>query len=273
MPSEPLALPSRILRAPGRPRAAGAVLVAVVLAVTALLGPTPVAAASSSDVVARVNDERAGAGLAPLRPSSDLTSVAQRWAERLAATGVLAHNHALADEVGGWSSIAENVGHGGDVAAVHGALMGSSGHRANILGGHTQIGAGVASGHGAVWVVQVFRTPSDDAPPAPEPAPEPPTEEPVDEPAPPAADEPEPERPEVAAPDQDRDQAEQDAGSGTGADTREAEDQASRSGPVRTYLVAVHVAAAAAAGAHARVVEGPEVGPRGPARRHEPVAV
>ena len=41
-------------------------------------------------------------------------------------------------------------------------------HRANILDSrHSQVGIGVASGHGRVWVTQVFRQPVDGAAPAP----------------------------------------------------------------------------------------------------------
>lgn len=279
MPSARPALPSRTPATSRRPRAAATLLLALVLACVALLGPATGAAASSADVVSRLNGARADAGLAPLQASSDLTAVAQRWAERMAASGELAHNPALADEVGGWSAIAENVGTGADVATVHGVLMGSSGHRANILGGSTQVGAGVASGHGAVWVVQVFRTPSGDAAPAPAPAaptPAPPAVDPTEEPAPPAVETGPGTEPDEAPAEVPPAEAEETATTGSQADVdaRDASrDEVSRSRPVRGHLVALDVVRAAAVRAHDRAVTGPDLGLRGVARVHEPRAV
>ncbi|GAB2685863.1 hypothetical protein GCM10027194_19460 [Thalassiella azotivora] len=130
------------------------------------MAPSP--ASASPQLLSLVNQERAAAGVAPLARAADLDQVAQRWSERMAAENRLRHNPSLSSEVGGWRRIAENVGVGGSEAQVHGALMASAGHRANILDSrHSQVGIGVATGHGRVWVTQVFRQPVDGAAPAP----------------------------------------------------------------------------------------------------------
>ena len=56
-----------------------------------------------------------------------------------------------------YSTMAENVGVGGSLSAVHNALMASDGHRANILGPDFQrVGVGVVRRDGRVWVTEVF---------------------------------------------------------------------------------------------------------------------
>lgn len=134
------------------------------LALPALLGLSAVVAApASADVpafAAAVNVTRAQRGLAPLALAGDLSAVAQRWSQQMAASGRLEHNPALTTEVSGWRRIGENVGYGGSELAVHNALLASAPHLANIVNReYTQIGIGIASGGGRVWVTQVFRQP------------------------------------------------------------------------------------------------------------------
>ena len=59
-----------------------------------------------------------------------------------------------------WSAIAENVGVGYSVRGLHRAFLRSTAHRANILDpGMRQIGLGVVSRDGRLWVTEVFRDP------------------------------------------------------------------------------------------------------------------
>lgn len=174
---------------PAPARAVLAVVVGLLMAGSALLSGAGPASASTGDLLARTGSARAAAGLAPLAPAGDLAAVARAWAETMAADGSLRHNPDLTSQVSGWSAVAENVGTGGDVASVFEALMASPGHRANVLGPYTQVGVGLASGGGAVWVVQVFRTPAGTAaaavapapvaPAVPNPAPAPPVRAPA----------------------------------------------------------------------------------------------
>jgi uncharacterized protein YkwD len=60
-----------------------------------------------------------------LEPHADLQRKAQGWAEHLAATGRLAHSD-LRDGTPPGATVAENVGYGSSVDAVHQHLMASS---------------------------------------------------------------------------------------------------------------------------------------------------
>lgn len=131
-----------------------------------LLAPSPAQASSSSDLVAYTNSARDSRGLGSLSVRSDLTRVAQRHAEWMAANRTLAHSNNLGSKVCCWKAIGENVGMGSTARQIFNAFMGSSSHRANILSGrYTQIGVGAArSGDGRLWVAQVFRQPSGSTP-------------------------------------------------------------------------------------------------------------
>lgn len=199
-----------------RPLLAVGVLVLALLAGTAAL---PVAAGASpgaeGDFVARINDARAGRGLAPLAVDGELTGIARRWSQRMADEQRLSHNPNLSREVSqNWEKLAENVGFGGDVATIHDAFMNSSAHRANILDGAlTHIGVGVVvDGAGQLWVTEVFMRlrgasapPPTTAPPPPttarpRPAPAPPPPPTTAPPAPEPAPAPEPTPPAAPAP-------------------------------------------------------------------------
>src|SRR5690606_21944598 len=77
-------------------------------------------------------------------PSLDL--VAAAWASTMATADALSHNPAYTAEIpGGWVSAAENVAPGQPTAvAMHESWIGSSGHRANILGDFTDVGVAPA---------------------------------------------------------------------------------------------------------------------------------
>lgn len=185
-------------RATGR-RAGLAAWSAVVAALCgALLAAAAPARAQAPDVeaafVARIAAERAAAGRSPLAVADDLVAIARRHSATMAAENRLYHNPALGTQVVNWVKVGENVGTGGTVDDIHAALMASSTHRDEILGAaFTQVGVGVATAGGALWVTQVFRLPETTAvpaspPPSPAPAavPPPPTAPPTTAPAVPA---------------------------------------------------------------------------------------
>ncbi len=103
-----------------------------------------------------VNQSRGQHGLRGLPLHRALTDKAQAWARKMARDGRLSHSHLPAGVPPGWRSLAENVGMGLSIVQVHGGFMNSGGHRANILGNFNHIGTGYATGHGRVWIVQVF---------------------------------------------------------------------------------------------------------------------
>jgi len=166
-------LPERLcLRFPrvGTFVAAFSVVVASVAATTALA--TPAFASPSGDLAAATNNSRAAAGLPALQLNAQLNSVAQAWANHLAATNDLEHNGALRSEVSNWTNLGENVGMAADISSVQRAFMNSPEHRANILNSkYTEMGVGSATstypscGCTVLWVVVDFKRPATAAAP------------------------------------------------------------------------------------------------------------
>ncbi|MEX2549569.1 MAG: CAP domain-containing protein [Nitriliruptoraceae bacterium] len=137
------------------------------LAVAFALLPLGTAVASTStvelerDFGALVNVERAKQGLGALEVRSDIVKVARNHSQTMADEWRLHHNPDFSTEITGWQRLAENVGYGPNVGAIHRALMNSEGHRRNILDDRvTEIGIGVVVKDGRVWVTQNFRRPS-----------------------------------------------------------------------------------------------------------------
>jgi uncharacterized protein YkwD len=143
---------------------------ALSLTVTALVGSAAFAgsalASPASDLANATNTARVSAGLPALTENAQLDAVAQAWANKLAAAGVLSHNPAVRTQVTNWTVLGENVGMAGDVPTVQAAFMHSPEHKANILDPrYTQMGVGSATsiypscGCQVLWVVVDFRRP------------------------------------------------------------------------------------------------------------------
>src|SRR5688500_16565777 len=119
-----------------------------------------------------INAERSGAGLRSLSIDAGATAIATDFARQLAARGDLWHNDAYFTSTTRASlraiALGENVACNWDLAAVHAALMASTGHRANVLDPRfTGVGiAVVARPDGAIYVVQDFLQGSGAAPAA-----------------------------------------------------------------------------------------------------------
>ncbi|KAG7393309.1 8-oxoguanine glycosylase ogg1 [Phytophthora boehmeriae] len=101
----------------------------------------------------RVNDERAAQGLAALCLNSKLQEAAQSHSDDQAVNDFMSHTGSddstmsqRVDNAGyDWNGVAENVAAGQvDVAEVMDAWMNSEGHRHNILGDYTMLGAAYA---------------------------------------------------------------------------------------------------------------------------------
>lgn len=163
-------------------------MVAAMLAAVTAAVPAPrlvTAAANAGDaageLLAATNAARAAAGLRALTPASDLMGLAASHAAAEAAAHQIFHDPALESHVCCWSSIGENDGVGPSASVIEAALMASAPHRANILGGFTQVGIGAVVGSdGQLYIDEIFRTPMS-APPPPPPThrPPPPTHRPV----------------------------------------------------------------------------------------------
>jgi hypothetical protein len=144
----------------------------------------------AAQVVAAVNQHRAGIGLGGLAESATLRAAAVWKARHMAAYGYMAHDdpappvaRSVGDRVaacgytgGGWG---ENIAHGyPSTAAVMQGWLSSPGHKANIeRASFRAIGVGVAAAaNGTLYWAQVFGTVADSGvpPTAPPPAPPPP---------------------------------------------------------------------------------------------------
>jgi uncharacterized protein YkwD len=147
------------LRAPRLLAVLGAALV-VLLAGGAASAQTP-QEAREAELIGAVNTERGRHGLAPLAVSPRLTVLAREHSAANAARGRLTHSGTLAGQVRDWRALSENVGFGGSPSQVHGRLMHSPRHRANILSaGSRRVGIGVTTdGAGRIWVTEIFVQP------------------------------------------------------------------------------------------------------------------
>lgn len=109
-----------------------------------------------SQFASKINAFRSSGGLSDLSRDGSLDSRARAWAERMASDGGLSHSD-LGSLLPPWSAAGENVGTGGSVKGVFGALAGSSGHKANMLGDYTHFGVGVwVDSEGTIWTAHVF---------------------------------------------------------------------------------------------------------------------
>jgi hypothetical protein len=106
-----------------------------------------------------INSSRSAAGLPPLSMSSGLQTYARSHSADMAASNSIYHSTSgqLAAAAGsGWTNLGENVGRGPGVTALHNAFMGSSGHKANILGDYNYVGIGTTTADGYIYVTAVF---------------------------------------------------------------------------------------------------------------------
>jgi hypothetical protein len=132
------------------------VLLTTVLVVS-FVGPAASAASYESEALALLNEARAGAGLAPVAMSSDLTDDALAWSQHMQGTQTLSHNPNLSAVAADWDKLGENVGVGTSVESLHQAFMDSSSHRGNILGDYNYVGIAVVEETASkLWITFVF---------------------------------------------------------------------------------------------------------------------
>jgi uncharacterized protein YkwD len=132
---------------------------ALLAALTGLVGVAPASATTTREarMIAKINYARATHGLPPLYVSRDLTTAARTHSASMASSNLLFHSSTLTS-LCCYRLIAENVGEGGTLSIVHSAFMNSAPHRANILNARVgQVGVGVVSAGGQLWITEVFR--------------------------------------------------------------------------------------------------------------------
>lgn len=151
----------------GIPRAVAVTGLTAALVSGTTIQPAGAAVSDRPDLAARfvaaVSAERAANHRPRLSVSQRLTAVARRWAARMAARNVLAHDPGLAGQVRGWHYLGENVGVGPSVASLAAAFWASPEHRSNILDRHyTEVGVAVVEVDGRLWVAQEYERPYDE---------------------------------------------------------------------------------------------------------------
>jgi uncharacterized protein YkwD len=127
--------------------------------------PPPAASGPAAEIVAAVNQTRAGLGLPPFGHNGQLDALARDWSAHMAATGVFAHRNLQATieqpAFSPFRQLGENILRGGcgmSPREMVDAWMRSPGHRANIASTlYDHIGVGVVCGpDGRVWATQNF---------------------------------------------------------------------------------------------------------------------
>lgn len=137
-------------------------IVALLVISLSVMGLGLSAAADSgqeNEFLAAINSSRSAAGLAPLAMSGGLQTYARSHSVDMANAAKIYHSTGaqLAAAAGsGWTNLGENVGRGPGVSALHTAFMGSSGHKANILGDYNYVGIGTTTADGYIYVTAVF---------------------------------------------------------------------------------------------------------------------
>lgn len=132
-------------------------LIVAAVAVLAVLasGCTRNPQAHESSVL--VNNERRNRGLPELIINEELTDKAQRWADHMAARGVVSHSNLRQGLSPGWRFVGENVGWARSVGEMHSLFMSSAPHRSTMLDRrYSSYGVGVAVRNGRFYTVHVF---------------------------------------------------------------------------------------------------------------------
>ena len=163
-------------------------------AVSALYPPASAQADTVSDeavFVAKINELRAGKGLAPLQVNANLTEKARAWSAGMAAAGKIWHSTLSDGITENWKKLGENVGMGGSVDGLHRAFVNSPGHYANLVEpAFSHVGIGIVMNGNTIYVSQVFmqlmsvKPPTNTVPTTPVTAPKPTTTTTAKPPAP-----------------------------------------------------------------------------------------
>lgn len=116
--------------------------------------------AAINQILAETNAFRAAHGKPALKLSTEMTTVARNWSQRMATTGEFKHNPDYAKQIpAGWTRAGENIAAGYALNSVVQGWIDSPGHRANLLGDFTHLGIGYVSQPGTRYTryyTQVF---------------------------------------------------------------------------------------------------------------------
>lgn len=122
-------------------------------------------AALEAEMLTLINNERKSKGLKPLQRHSSLAGVAKQKSNDMVAKNYFAHNsptygnfYEMVRNAGiTYSQVGENLAKARDVKKAHIMLMGSEGHRNNILSSNfTHIGIGITYDTNGIVITQLF---------------------------------------------------------------------------------------------------------------------
>lgn len=112
-------------------------------------------------LIRKVNRIRARHGHGRLRPDKQLAYVARQHARTIANARAVYHDPNISWKVTRWRRLGENTGRGSTCKSIMRAFMGSSKHRAHILGRFRFLGVGVERRDGRIYVQQIFESRRD----------------------------------------------------------------------------------------------------------------
>ena len=123
---------------------------------------SPVERTISADLLARLNQERAARGLAPLASDAGLEARSFDWSRTmpaLATPTARLHHSDLNPLLGRFTAAAENIAwtSGGGAGLIHVSWMRSDGHRQNMLAANVDVvGIAVSCVGHQMWVTETF---------------------------------------------------------------------------------------------------------------------
>jgi len=120
--------------------------------------------AAEKAFTSKMNQARKSKGLGTMKLDPELGKVGKKHTTEMIRANSLHHTSTtkLKRRVTNWVTLGENVGVGSTVDSLHSAFMNSPSHKANILHGtFNNVGVGVKSSGGRMWVTVIFEARSN----------------------------------------------------------------------------------------------------------------
>lgn len=120
--------------------------------------------AAEKGFTSKMNAERKAKGLGTMKLDPELGKVGKKHTVEMIKANSLHHTSTtqLKRRVTNWVTLGENVGVGSTVDSLHTAFMNSPAHKANIMHGKfNNVGVGVKSAGGRMWVTVIFEAQSN----------------------------------------------------------------------------------------------------------------
>ena len=106
----------------------------------------------------RINRARRSRGMSGLSWDKQMSYVARRHANSMAARRSVYHDYAVGQKITRWRRLGQNTGRGRRCRGIFRSFMQSSAHRANIFGRWRHLGVGTYRAGGRLYVQQLFES-------------------------------------------------------------------------------------------------------------------